>query len=91
MKGKERAALRSQANSIQAIQQIGHCGVTEEIIRNTDMALDARELIKISVLETCPVGAKEAAETLASATGAEIIQVIGRKLVLYRVNPEKHK
>ena len=91
MKGKERAALRSQANGLEAIQQIGHAGVTEEIIKNVDMALEARELIKLSVLETCPTPAKDAAETLAGATGSEVIQVIGRKIVLYRYNPEKHR
>ncbi len=90
MKGKERAALRSRANALEAIQQIGHAGVTEEIIKNVDMALDARELIKLSVLETCPTDAGETAAALARATGAEVIQVIGRKLVLYRYNPEKH-
>ena len=90
MKGKERAQLRAQANGIEPIQQIGHGGITEEIIKNTDMALTARELIKFSVLETCPLSAREAAEELAEATGSEIIQVIGRKLVLYRYNPEKH-
>ncbi len=90
MKGKERAALRSRANALEAIQQIGHAGVTEEIIKNVDMALDARELIKLSVLETCPSDAGETAAALARATGAEVIQVIGRKLVLYRYNPEKH-
>ena len=90
MKGKERAALRSRANALEAIQQIGRAGVTEEIIKNVDMALDARELIKLSVLETCPSDAGETAAALARATGAEVIQVIGRKLVLYRYNPEKH-
>lgn len=90
MTGKERAALRAQANRIDAIQQIGHLGVGDELIKNIDAALTARELVKLSVLETCPQTAKEAANLLAGALGAEVIQVIGFKIVLYRYNPEKH-
>ncbi len=91
MTGKQRAALRSEANGIEAIQQIGYNGVTDEIIRNVDLALTARELIKLSVNETSPENAKQASVILSEATGADVIQVIGRKLVLYRYNPELHK
>ena len=89
MTGKERAALRGMANSLPTIQQVGHLGIGEELIKNTDAALTARELIKMRVLETCPHTAREAAELLADATGAEVIQVIGYRFVLYRKNPEK--
>ena len=91
MTGKERAALRAQANSLQAIQQVGHNGIGEELIKNIDAALAARELIKLRVLESCPLTAREAANELAEKTGAEVIQVIGYRFVLYRFNPEKHK
>ena len=91
MTGKERAALRAQANSLQTIQQVGHNGIGEELVKNIDMALTARELIKLRVLETCPLTAREAANELAEKTGAEVIQVIGYRFVLYRFNPEKHK
>lgn len=91
MTGKERAALRNIANKLEPIQQIGHRGIVDELVNNTEMALTARELIKMSVLETSPVDANEAAQTLAAMTDAEVIQVIGRKFVLYRFNPEKHK
>ena len=76
MTGKERAALRAQANSLQAIQQVGHNGIGEE-------------LIKLRVLETCPLTAREAANELAEKTGSEVIQVIGYRFVLYRKNPDK--
>lgn len=89
MTGKERAALRKEANALQAIQQIGHMGIGEELIKNVDAALTARELIKLRVLETCPCTAREAADRLASETGAEVIQVIGYRFVLYRKNEEK--
>ena len=58
-------------------------------MKNTDAALTARELVKMKVLETSPVDAREA-DTLASELGAEVIQVIGRCFVLYRFNPDKH-
>ena len=90
MTGKERAALRKEANKLTAIQQIGHGGIGEEFVKSTDAALTARELVKMKVLETSPVDAREAADTLASELGAEVIQVIGRCFVLYRFNPDKH-
>ncbi|MBE6636744.1 MAG: YhbY family RNA-binding protein [Ruminococcaceae bacterium] len=89
MTGKERAAFRAMANSLQTIQQVGHNGIGEELIKNIDAALTARELIKLRVLETCPHTAREAADILAEATGAEVIQVIGYRFVLYRKNPDK--
>ena len=90
MTGKERAALRKQANGLQTIQQVGHNGIGEELVKNIDAALTARELIKLRVLETSPLTAREAADQLAALTGAEVIQVIGYRFVLYRFNPDKH-
>lgn len=89
MTGKERAAFRSMANKLTAIQQVGHNGIGDELIKNVDAALTARELIKLRVLETCPHTAREAAEILAKATESEVIQVIGYRFVLYRKNPDK--
>ena len=89
MTGKERAELRKQANTITAIFQIGKDNITEPLIEAVDAALKKRELIKLSVLETSELSAKEAAEQLAGATGAEVIQCIGRKLVLYREKEEE--
>ena len=89
MTGKERAELRKQANQLTAIFQIGKENITEPLIEAVDAALKKRELIKLSVLETSELSAKEAAEQLAAATDAEIIQCIGRKLVLYREKEEE--
>ena len=89
MTGKERAELRKQANTLTAIFQIGKENITEPLVEAVDAALKKRELIKLSVLETSELSAKEAAEQLAGATGAEVIQCIGRKLVLYREKEEE--
>jgi len=89
MTGKERAELRKQANTLTAIFQIGKENITEPLIEAVDAALKKRELIKLSVLETSELSAKEAAEQLAGATGADVIQCIGRKLVLYREKEEE--
>lgn len=89
MTGKERAEFRKQANQLTAIFQIGKDNITEPLIEAVDAALRKRELIKLSVLETSELSAKEAAGQLAKATGAEIIQCIGRKLVLYREKEEE--
>lgn len=89
MTGKERAELRKQANTLTAIFQIGKENITEPLIEAVDAALKKRELIKLSVLETSELSAREAAEQLAGATGAEVIQCIGRKLVLYREKEEE--
>ena len=89
MTGKERAEFRKQANTLSAIFQIGKENITEPLVEAVDAALKKRELIKLSVLETSELSAKEAAEQLAGATGAEVIQCIGRKLVLYREKEEE--
>ncbi len=88
MTGRERAELRKQANTLTAIFQIGKENITEPLTEAVDAALKKRELIKLSVLETSELSAKEAAEQLAEATGAEVIQCIGRTLVLYREKEE---
>lgn len=92
MTGKERAALRAQANSLEALFQAGKGGVNDALIAQTEDALRARELIKIKVLlETTPEPPKTVAQRLAEATGAEIIQVIGGSVVLYRYSPALHE
>ena len=89
MTGKERAAFRAQANSLEPLFHIGKSGMNEGVIRQTDDALRARELIKVKVLlESSPITPREAADELAAAVGAEVIQVIGGVIVLYRESPE---
>lgn len=89
MTGAERAALRKNANTLTPIFQIGKGDIGENLIAAVDSALEKRELIKLAVLEAANLTAKEAAGILAEATHAEIIQCIGRKLVLYRKSQEQ--
>ena len=89
MTGKERAEWRKQANTIPAIFQIGKDNLSDALIEAVDGALKKRELIKLSVLETSDLSAREAAQAIAEKLDAEIIQCIGRKFVLYRENPDK--
>jgi len=89
MKGKERAEFRKLANTLSPIFQIGKGEIGDTMIEAIDGALEKRELIKISVLETSGLTARDAAEILSVATGSEIIQCIGKKFVLYRKSEEK--
>ena len=87
---KQRAQLRALANPIDTIMQVGKGGVTENLITTVSDALEARELIKLRVLENSDYTPREAADTLAEATGADVGAVIGTRFVLYRES-EKHK
>ena len=89
MTGTERAEFRKLANTLKPIFQIGKEDISENLIKSVDEALNKRELIKLSVLETSALDAKEAAAQRAQALGAEVIQSIGRKFVLYRKKPEE--
>ncbi|MDD4850729.1 MAG: YhbY family RNA-binding protein [Gemmiger sp.] len=80
---KQRAALRGAANTIDPVFQIGKGEIDDSVKTAVADCLAARELIKIKVLENSPYTAREAADLLAEATGAECVQVIGRKLVLF--------
>ena len=87
---KQRAYLRSLAVNLPAIMQIGKGGLGENLIKTVDDALEAKELIKLSVLENSDETARSAADSIAEATGAEVVAVLGRKIVLYRES-KKHK
>src|ERR1035437_5694606 len=86
---KQRAFLRGMANGIETIQQVGKSGINENLIRQVEEALTARELIKLRVLETSPDSAREAAQKLAECTAADIVQVIGSRIVLFKQNEKK--
>ena len=86
LNSKQRAYLRGLANSIDAILIIGKGGMNNEIIKQADDALTARELIKAKVLETSDITPKEAANIIANSINADVVQVIGTKFVLYRKN-----
>lgn len=78
------------ANGIQPIMQIGKGGVSENLAKTVSDALEARELIKLTVLENCDYTPREIADELADATSSDVVAVIGRKIVLYRES-ENHK
>ncbi len=88
---KQRAYLRSLANTEKAIMQIGKEGITENLIKTVGDALEAREIVKLSVLETCPYTPKECMQLLQSALRCEAVQVIGRRVVIYRESVENRK
>lgn len=81
---KQRAQLRGLANQMETILQIGKTGITDQTVKQVDDALTARELIKIRTLETSPTTSRESADLIAEKIGADVVQVIGSKIVLYR-------
>lgn len=89
MTSNERARLRAEANALQPILHIGKEGITENTLQQADDALTARELIKGTVLKTCPLTAREACDLLAQKLGAEGVQAIGRRFTLFRARPEE--
>ena len=88
MTGKQRAMLRGMANTIETILYIGKDGITDNTIKETYDALEARELIKGCVQQGAPLTAREALTELCARTGAEPIQQIGRRFVMYRPSRE---
>ena len=91
LNSKQRAELRGMANSLEPIFQVGKGGINDQLIRQVDETLEKRELIKLTALETSPQSSREAADMLSDATGADVVQVIGRKFVLYRKSKENQK
>ena len=88
---KQRAQLRGLANGIDTILHIGKDGIGDNLIKQADDALEARELIKGKVLENSLMTARQAAEELAPRTRSEVVQVIGTKFVLFRPSHRKDK
>lgn len=88
---KQRAALRSMANTLETIAIVGKDGITENLIAQVNDQLRARELIKGKVLENSLLSAKEAVNALAEACRAEAVQAIGSKFVLYKRNEKEPK
>jgi RNA-binding protein len=89
--GKQRSYLKSLANNIDPIFQLGKNGLTENFIKQIDDALEARELVKVNVLKNCMLDPTEVASQLAEELNAEFVQSIGRKFVLYRESIENKK
>ena len=88
---KQRAQLRSLASNMDVIMQVGKSGVTEAMVKTVSDALEARELIKMRVLENSGEEVRDVAEQLAAATEAEVVAVIGKCLILYRESVNKKK
>ena len=88
MKGSERAELRAEAHHLDPTVHVGQHGLTPALVSSLDDALRTRELVKVKLGKGAEVKPKEAAGELASATGSEVIQVIGRTATFYRENPD---
>ena len=88
---KQRAYLRGLANSLETILIIGKGEITDNVIMQADTALTARELIKGRVLENSSYTSREGAEIIAEKCGADVVQVIGLKFVIYRMNSDEPK
>ncbi len=86
--GKQKRFLRSKAHHLTPIFQVGKGGVNENMIRQIDDALEARELLKVSVLQNCEMDRREVSEILIEGTGAELVQIIGNTIVLYKESRE---
>lgn len=91
MTSKQRAKLRSLSNTIDTIFQVGKGGISPELIKQVDDALEARELIKIRTLENTMLSPLEAANELASATESQVVHAIGSRFVLYRKSKKNPK
>lgn len=88
---KQRASLRGLANTLETSVLIGQNGLTESVLNQLNMSLDGAELIKIGLLQNCDLSAKEIINELAQVLGAEPVQAIGRKIVLYRYSRKLKK
>jgi len=91
MRGKDRAALRAEAHHLRALVHVGQQGITAAVRQALDEALSTRELVKVQFVRGAPIDAKEGAGDLSLTLGAEVVQVIGRTMTLYRHNPELGK
>lgn len=91
MTTKQRAYLKSLAMTMDPIFQIGKNSMTPELTKAVDEALEARELIKVSVLQNCADDPRELAAMLAERTRSQVVQVIGKKIVLYREGKKEKK
>ena len=91
LNSRQRSHLKRLANDIQPIFQIGKGGIGDNAVISINEALEARELVKISVLQNSEAETKEAARELAFQTGAEVVAVIGRKIILYKESEQNKR
>ena len=90
LSSKQRAYLRGLANKENAIFQVGKGGISDELLKELDIVLEKRELIKITVLETSFMTSRGACEAICEEIGAEPVQCIGNKVVIYRMARDKN-
>ncbi|MCM3161861.1 ribosome assembly RNA-binding protein YhbY [Metabacillus litoralis] len=86
--GKQKRFLRSEAHHLNPIFQVGKGGVNENMINQLSDALEARELFKVSVLQNCEEDKNTVADQIVEGTGAELVQIIGNTIVLYKESRE---
>jgi RNA-binding protein len=89
--GKQKRFLRSEAHHLKPIFQVGKAGVNHNLIKQVDEALEARELIKVSILQNCAENKEEAAREIAAGANADVVQVIGNTIILYKESEENKK
>ncbi len=87
--GKQKRYLRSIANKLKPLFQIGKDGITANQVEAIDEYLERKELLKVKLLETCPLSKNEAAIELSARTKSDVVQIMGNTIVLYRKSPEK--
>jgi RNA-binding protein len=88
LSSKERAELRAEAHHLTPAVHVGHQGLTDALLQTLDDALRTRELVKVALVRSTDVSAKDAAHRLAEQLGADVVQTIGRTCTLYRENPD---
>ncbi len=86
---KQRAYLRSLANSLDDVVMVGKGGLSDQVYKTADEVITARELIKGKVLESCELSVREVADAISEEINADVVQVIGSKFVLYRKNEDE--
>ena len=91
LNSKQRAYLKGLASTLDPIFQVGKSSLTPEVTQAVQEAFNTRELIKISVLKNCLDDPKQIAQVLAERTHSQVVHVIGKKIVLYKENPDKKK
>ena len=84
LNSRQRAQLRGLGNSLETIFQIGKGGISPQLIKQVEEALEARELIKLRCLESSPLTSREAADEISGEVSADVVQVIGTRFILYK-------
>jgi RNA-binding protein len=89
--GKQRSFLKKIAHDLEPTVYIGKSGITDNVLKEMDLGLEKREIIKVKIQEGCELDPKEVANDMAKSLDAEFVQAIGRKFVLYRPSKENRK